>query len=185
MIRADVRASLDTDDRIPGRRRILWAALKLALTTRLQAVVLLRLGQWLARTFPPFATVTKYISVVITGADIAVRAEIGPGLRLFHPVGVVIGPDCVLGARCTIMQGVTLGAGAGGSPHLGDDVFVGAGAKIFGALTIGDRSVIGANAVVIDSVPADSFAAGVPARVIKRVENPHQVRTADDERRGR
>ena len=72
---------------------------------------------------------------------------------LYHPTGVVIGPGCRVGARATIMQGVTLGSdavagGGGGSPAVGDDVFVGPGAALFGAIEIGDRVRIGANSVV-------------------------------------
>lgn len=178
LLRADIEASRDVDGGAGNSTGWLTIAGKALLTTRLQAVILFRLAQALHRVFPPLAAVAKYVNVVVTGADIATAAAIGPGLQLFHPVGVVIGPDCVLGARCTIMQGVTLGAGAGGSPSLGDDVFVGAGAKVFGRLQIEDRCVIGANAVVLEAMPADSFVAGAPARVIKRIEDPHHVRGA-------
>jgi serine O-acetyltransferase len=175
---ADIRASLESDGNMTGGPRLLSAISKALVTTRLQSIILFRLGQSVDGLLPPLASVIKYVNTVITGADIALRARIGPGLKLFHPSGVVIGPGCVIGARCTIMQGVTLGRGAEGSPELGDDVFVGPGAKVFGGLTVGDRSVIGANAVVLDSIPADSFAAGMPAKVIKRVDDPHQLRPA-------
>lgn len=175
LLGADIRANLATDAAAGGRTRPLTVLAKVLVTTRLQAVIMLRLGQAAYPLLPPLAAVLKYLNSVITGADIALAASIGPGLRLFHPVGVVIGSECVVGARCTIMQGTTLGAGVGGSPTLGDDVFVGAGAKVFGRLTIGDRSVIGANAVVIDPIAPDSFAAGAPARVIKPVGEPASV----------
>lgn len=177
LLRADIEANL-SEERGSTSTSLFTAIAKVLLTTRLQAVILLRLGQALHGALPPLAAAVKYLNNVITGADIALGASIGPGLRLFHPVGVVIGPDCVIGARCTIMQGTTLGAGGGGSPSLGDDVFVGAGAKVFGRLTIGDRSVIGANAVVIDSIAPDSFAAGAPARVLHRLDEPRERRHA-------
>ncbi len=176
LLRADIRASIDADQRVGGSRRVATIIGKVLLTTRLQAVILFRLAQALSRSFAPLAPLVRYLNVVVTGADIATAATIGPGLQLFHPGGVVIGPHCVVGARCTIMQGVTLGAGAGGSPMLGDDVFVGAGAKVFGRIRIEDRCVIGANAVVLETMPGDSFVAGVPAKALKRIERPHHLR---------
>jgi serine O-acetyltransferase len=165
LLRDDLRASREAD----GEQPLVAGLAKLLFTTRLQAVILLRIGQWVHGFVPPAAAVVKYLNTVLTGADIALPAQIGGGLRLFHPVGIVVGPKCTLGAGCTLMQGVTLGAGAGGSPTLGDGVFVGPGAVILGALTVGDRSVIGANSVVLSAVPPDVFAAGLPARVIKSI----------------
>ncbi len=77
----------------------------------------------------------------------------------------MVHPEAVIGDRCTLYHGVTLGdrGGWGGAPRLGHDVTVGAGAKILGAVEVGDRSIIGANAVVLSSVPPDSIAVGVPA----------------------
>jgi serine O-acetyltransferase len=108
-----------------------------------------------------------------THADISTAAEIGAGLRLPHSLGVVIGHAVRIGQRGYILQNVTLG-GAGQrekdgqvQPYLGDDVLVGAGAKVLGPITIGSRSVIGANAVVTHDLPEDCTATGLPARVIK------------------
>ena len=106
----------------------------------------------------------------LTGADIACSAEIGEGLSLPHPNGVVIGGLCVIGRNCTIYQQVTLGYRgdhdpSDGQPRLGDNVLVGAGAKILGPITIGDGARIGANAVVVTDIPAGALAVGVPARV--------------------
>jgi serine O-acetyltransferase len=141
---------------------------KLALSLRVQAVVLLRVGQSLHGRAPLLAAVVRYLNQVLTGADISLDAVIGPGLVLYHPGGVVIGPECRLGRRCTIMQGVTLGGGPngrGGSPRLGDHVYVGPGAKVIGGVEIGSHAMIGANAVVLRDVPEGAFAAGVPAVV--------------------
>lgn len=174
LLRADIRAGIDSDQPATRAMRTATTIGKVLFTTRLQAVILFRLAQALRHSFAPLAPVARYLNMVLTGADIATAASIGPGLQLFHPGGVVIGPQCVVGARCTIMQGVTLGAGAGGSPTLGDDVFVGAGAKVFGQIRIEDRCMIGANAVVLEAMPPNSFVAGVPAKVLKRIERPHQ-----------
>ena len=106
---------------------------------------------------------------VVAGADIPINAhQLGGGLLLPHPQGVVIHPDVELGPNCLLMQQVTLGTGPKpGVPKLGGHVDVGAGAKILGGVVIGDHAVIGANAVVISDVPAHAVAVGIPA-VVKR-----------------
>src|SRR5690348_18458472 len=105
LLRADIRASIGTDASGNRSRRVATMIGKVLLTTRLQAVILFRLAQALRRSCAPLAPVAKYLNMVVTGADIATAATIGPGLQLFHPGGVVIGPECVVGSRCTIMQG--------------------------------------------------------------------------------
>jgi serine O-acetyltransferase len=85
-------------------------------------------------------------------------------------MGVVIHRRAVIGQNCEIAHHVTIG-GRGGFEHvpiIGNDVFIGAGAKILGPITIGDGATIGANAVVLQDVPEHSVAAGIPARIIKR-----------------
>jgi serine O-acetyltransferase len=164
LLRADLRASLNADGARPGRAEVV---MRMLLTTRLQAVILLRLAQWAHRRLPPLAAVLKYINVVVTGADIAPEARFGPGLKLFHPSGVVVGPRCIAGADCTLMQQASLGENEGGSPRLGDRVFIGAGARLFGGVELGDDCIVGANAVVVSSFPADTFIGGVPAKIIR------------------
>ncbi len=95
--------------------------------------------------------------------------NIGPGLFIFKGFGCVIGPE-KMGENCWIGPGVTFGyKGAGsGLPSIGNNVFIGAGAKILGSLTVGDNAVIGANAVVVKDVPANCTVVGVPARIIKQ-----------------
>ncbi len=107
---------------------------------------------------------------VVSGADIPLNGDIGGGLLIIHPNGIVIHPDAVIGPNCLILQQVTLGTGGriAGAPHLGGHVDVGAGAKILGGVTIGDHAKIGANAVVLCDVPAHATAVGIPARVIIR-----------------
>lgn len=101
---------------------------------------------------------------VVTGADIPANARIAGGLLLPHPNGVVVHPGAEIGPNCLLFQQVTLG----GRPKLGGHVDVGAGAKILGAVTVGDHAVIGANAVVTKDVPAGATVAGVPARILGR-----------------
>jgi serine O-acetyltransferase len=102
------------------------------------------------------------------------KAKIGPGLRLKHSIGVVIGEGVVIGKNATIYQHVTLGGARPGDqladnyPKIGDDIWISAGAVAVGGITIGDRVMIGANAVVIKDVPSDHTAVGVPAQIRPR-----------------
>jgi serine O-acetyltransferase len=101
------------------------------------------------------------------GVYIDITTEIGPGLYLPHPIGIVINRRCRIGANCNIAQHVTLGLKSrdprAGCPSLGDRVYVGPGAVIIGALRIGNDAAVGANAVVTQDVPDQGVAAGVPA----------------------
>lgn len=104
---------------------------------------------------------------VITGADIPVNCQIGGGLLIPHPNGIVIHPEVRIGPNCLIFQQVTLGTLLGsGVPELGGHVDIGAGAKILGNIKIGNRACIGANAVVMQDVPAGKTAVGIPARIL-------------------
>lgn len=103
---------------------------------------------------------------MVTGAEIPLNAQIGGGLVIPHPNGIVIHPGAVIGPNCLIFQQVTIGSGKGGVPTIGGHVDIGAGAKILGGVTIGNHARIGANAVVITDVPAGATAVGIPARII-------------------
>ena len=105
----------------------------------------------------------------LTASDIDPAARLGEGLRLPHPTGVVIHRDAVLGPNCMVMQQVTIGQLAeDGAPTLGANVYVGAGAKILGKITVGDDVRIGANAVVLKDVPSGCTVVGNPAWIIRR-----------------
>lgn len=105
---------------------------------------------------------------VITGADIPINTQIGGGLMLPHPNGIVIHPAVVLGPNCLIFQQVTLGWSRDGVPRLAGHVDVGAGAKLIGPISVGPHVEIGANAVVTKDVPAHSVAMGIPARIVPK-----------------
>lgn len=104
------------------------------------------------------------------GIQISCATEIGPGFYIGHFGTIVISPSAVIGGNCNISQGVTIGkTGRGeraGTPTIGDNVYIGPGAKLFGNIRIGDNVAIGANAVVTKDVEAGVSVAGVPAKVI-------------------
>jgi serine O-acetyltransferase len=107
----------------------------------------------------------------MTGIEIHPGAQIGSGVMIDHGMGVVIGETAEVGDGCTIYQGVTLG-GTGKDkgkrhPTLGKNVTVGAGAKVLGPFKVGDGSKVAANAVLLESIPPDSTAVGVPARIAR------------------
>ena len=101
---------------------------------------------------------------LMTQSEIHLGTQIGGGLRLTHPTGIIIHPAAQIGPNCMIFQQVTLA----GPVVLGGHVDVGAGAKLIGPLTVGDNVVIGANAVVTKDVRSNVTVAGIPAKVISR-----------------
>lgn len=128
------------------------------------------------------ARVISQISRAITGIEIHPGAKIGKGFFIDHGMGVVIGETTVIGDYCTIYQNVTLG-GTGKDrgkrhPTIGDNVMIGAGAKVLGPFTVGSNSKIAANAVVLSEVPENSTCVGVPARVV-RINNKKVVAELD------
>jgi serine O-acetyltransferase len=120
-------------------------------------------------------TLARWVSHVarfLTGIEIHPAARLGRGLFIDHGMGVVIGETAEVGDNVTLLQGVTLGGTSlkreKRHPTLGNNVVVGAGAKIIGALKIGDGSRIGAGSVVVREVPSNSVVVGVPGRVTYR-----------------
>lgn len=109
-----------------------------------------------------------------TGIEIHPGAQIGKGFFIDHGNGVIIGETTIIGDNVTLYQGVTLG-GTGKEqgkrhPTLGNNIMVGAGAKVLGSCTIGDNCKIGAGSVVLSDVPPGSTVVGVPGRVVKRIK---------------
>ncbi|MBE6692604.1 MAG: serine O-acetyltransferase [Ruminococcaceae bacterium] len=106
-----------------------------------------------------------------TGIEIHPAAQIGKGLFIDHGCAVVIGETTIIGDNCTIYQGVTLG-GTGKHvgkrhPTIGNNVMIGAGAKVLGPVVIGDNTKVAAGAVVLKDIPENSTAVGIPARVVR------------------
>src|SRR5204863_6819336 len=114
----------------------------------------------------------SHVSRFLTGIEIHPAARLGPGLFIDHGMGLVIGETTEVGRNVTLLQGVTLGGTSlkreKRHPTLGDDVVVGTGAAVLGAIVIGDGSRIGAGSVVVRDVPANSVVVGVPGRVTYR-----------------
>ena len=118
----------------------------------------------------------SYLSRAVTAIDIHPGAKIGPGFFIDHGAGVVIGETAEIGRNVTLYHGVTLG-GVSWSPGkrhptLGDDVMVGAGAKILGPITVGAGARVGANSVVVSEVPPEATVIGIPARVVMEEAAP-------------
>jgi serine O-acetyltransferase len=104
---------------------------------------------------------------VICGAEIPIDCQIGGGLMIPHPNGIVINAKATIGANCLIFQQVTIGATHRGIPRIGGQVDIGAGAKILGPIIVGDHAVVGANSVVVKNVLPATTVVGIPARVVK------------------
>jgi len=118
----------------------------------------------------------SHVVRAITGIEIHPAARIGPGLFIDHGMGVVIGETAEIGADVTLYHGVTLGGTSlekgKRHPTLENRVVVGAGAKILGPITVGAGSRIGANAVVVKSVPPNAVVTGVPGQIARRTARP-------------
>ena len=149
----------------------------------LRAIRSYRLAHWFyMRKYYTIARIISQRARNKTGIEIHPGATIGRGLFIDHGMGVVIGETAVVGDNCLLYQGVTLG-GTGKDkgkrhPTLGNNVLVGAGAKVLGPFTVGNNVKIAANAVVLNAIPDDCTAVGVPARIVRRKGekvNAHKV----------
>ncbi len=154
----------------------------------LHAVAFYRVAHWFyERDFKVTARFISQTARLLTGIEIHPGAKIGKGLLIDHGSGVVIGETAEIGDYCLLYQGCTLG-GTGKDqgkrhPTLGNNVMVGCGAKVLGPFKVGDNAKIAANAVVLESVPPNSTAVGVPARIVKqdgeRVQDLDQIHIPD------
>lgn len=127
--------------------------------------------RWLRLPFSFVYRILKLLSQILTGIDLPCEVQVGRRLTIEHFGGIIISGDTVIGDDVIIRNGVTIGlkhTGIAGAPVIGNRVDIGAGAKLLGAIHIGDDAVIGANAVVLQNVPANSLAVGVPAKIKQR-----------------
>ncbi len=139
----------------------------------LQALLCHRFAHWLyGLGLPFFPRLISHIARLLTGIEIHPGATIGKGVFIDHGMGVVIGETAIVGDYSLIYQGVTLGGTGKESgkrhPTLGENVVVGAGAKVLGNLLIGNNVRIGAGSVVLRDVPSDCTVVGIPGRIIYR-----------------
>ena len=178
-VRADI-ARLREED--PGMR----ALVRGMLSQGFHALLVYRIFRWCyERRIPaqPLRFLIERCIEISTGISLPAEARIGPGLRIHHFGGIIVHSQAILGEGCTLYHGVTLGdlGGWGGAPRVGHDVLIGAGAKLLGQIDIGDHCRIGANAVVLTSVPPGCVAVGIPAVIKARtvqgrglaLEEPH------------
>ncbi|MGG6264036.1 serine O-acetyltransferase [Leptolyngbya sp. AN03gr2] len=156
----------------------------------LQALMFHRIAHWLFKVGMPFVPrLISQIARFLTGIEIHPGATIGQGVFIDHGMGVVIGETAIIGDYALIYQGVTLG-GTGKEcgkrhPTLGENVIVGAGAKVLGNIQLGNNVRIGAGSVVLRDVPSDCTVVGVPGRIVyragERVEPLEHGRLPDSE----
>ena len=166
-IRRDIQSVLQRD---PAARGILEILL---CYPGLHAVWGHRISRWFwIHNFKLLARWISQLARGLTGIEIHPGATIGTGLFIDHGMGVVIGETAEVGKNVTLYHGVTLGGTSLNKgkrhPTLCDNVVVGAGAKVLGAITVGEDSRIGANAVVVRSVPPNSVVVGVPGQAVSR-----------------
>ncbi len=169
-IKRDFKAALANDPAAHG----FLAPIEVALTyPGFHAILIHRFTHLIYRIGIPFVPrVMSMINRFLTGIEIHHGAQIGPGFFIDHGMGVVIGETAEIGEDCMLFHGVTLG-GTGKEvgkrhPTLEDGVVVGAGAKVLGAITLGENCYVGGNSVVLQDVPSNSTVVGIPGRVVKR-----------------
>lgn len=178
IIRQDIASVLERD---PAART--WLEV-LLVYSGLHAIWIHRISHWLwQHGFRFIARWLSQFSRWLTGIEIHPGAKIGKGFFIDHGMGVVIGETAEIGNDVTMYHGVTLGGTSlekgKRHPTIGDRVVIGAGAKVLGAITIGNDSRIGANAVVVKSVPPNSVVVGVPGQIVQR-SRPHHASDAPD-----
>ena len=162
-------------DLTPGAiLRLFWQHLPV------QAVAWFRLAGWFKRRRLPFfpGLIQRWIAMLY-GLEIPSGAEIGGGLYIAHPYGTVIMPKRI-GKNCSIIASVTIGMrNEYAFPEIGDNVFIGAGARVLGGIRIGSDVNIGANSVVISDIPDGATVVGAPGRVIKIYGKPAKEQNLD------
>ncbi len=159
---------------------------EVALHPAVWAIAVYRFGRWVYTRRPPFVgpplqlaylAASKAIEIT-SGIHLYPSNDIGPGLYIGHTGSIHLNPAAKVGRNVSVSQEVTLGTAAGGregAPVIGDDVYLGAGAKVIGNVKVGAGSSVAANSLVIADVPEGSTVMGVPARVMFRPDKPAAV----------
>ena len=177
-LREDVRCVFERDPAARTRFEVLttYPGVHAVMVHRMSHALWKRKLKWLAR-------VLSNVARLFTGIEIHPGARIGRRFFIDHGMGVVIGETAVIGDDCTLYHGVTLGGTSWQKgkrhPTLGNDVVVGAGAKVLGPIQIGHGARVGSNAVVVKAVPDGCTVIGVPGRIIEAVKDEQTQRRAD------
>ncbi len=170
-----IRADLAATAKLKGSPGLtVGAAIDVLALPGTWAVILFRLAAFCHRShLRPFSRMLFFLNVVLFGADLAPGAQVGPGLSIPHPVGCGWGSGLTVGLNVIMTGAARFGTAAAqdegrmGQPTIGDEVVLLDGAKAMGPVMIGDRAVVGANALVLHDVPPDAIVVGQPARVVK------------------
>ncbi|CAM3585905.1 serine O-acetyltransferase [Marinicrinis lubricantis] len=166
-IRSDIQAVFDND---PAARSVFEVIFTYS---GLHAIWAHRIAHWFFRHgWYTIARIISQLSRFFTGIEIHPGAKIGNRFFIDHGMGVVIGETCEIGDDVVVYQGVTLG-GTGKEkgkrhPTIGNNVVISSGAKVLGSFSVGDNTLIGANAVVLKEVPPNCTVVGIPGRIVKR-----------------
>jgi serine O-acetyltransferase len=177
MLKSLLYADLERQMQLSGQTeaRASWSRfLRRLLHPRFLPIVLYRCSRAAhLKRIPALAHLLSYLNQILFGIEISPRCAIGPGIFFPHTSGTVIGASKI-GKGVTVFQGVTLGSrqidmtyDPSLRPELGDYVVVGAGAKVLGGISLGDNVKVGANSVLLRSVPANATVAGIPAREVR------------------
>ncbi len=147
----------------------------------LHAIMFYRLAHWLwVRRLKFAGRAISHMARFLTGIEIHPGAKIGKRFFIDHGMGVVVGETAEIGDDVLLYHGVTLGGTTWKKikrhPTVGNNIVVGTGAKILGPITVGDNTRIGANSVVVDPIPSNSIVAGIPGKVVFRVEGNRKIR---------
>jgi serine O-acetyltransferase len=173
-IRDDVQAVFERDPAARSVPEILFCY------PGFHAVLVYRLAHWFwTHRLYFLGRFTSHLGRALTGIEIHPGAAIGKAFFIDHGMGVVIGETSEIGDNVTLYHGVTLGGTTWRKgkrhPTIGNNVVVGAGAKVLGPVKIGDNTRIGANSVVISEIPSNSVVVGIPGKVVFRVEGDKRI----------
>lgn len=176
MIRADINRKTEGYGVRPKDQTFFRKRITPLLEFGTLAVIVHRFGRWAYSIQVPVVRqiiifvylVINTICLAITGINVQAESDVGPGLVIHNSMGIFI-LATKIGHSCTVNQGVSIASIRGtGWPTLGNNVYLGAGAKVMGGVKVGDNVVVSANSLVIADVPSDCTVLGVPARIISR-----------------
>lgn len=162
----DLAMILAYEGRPLNARNCLWALLA---CDAYMVLFTFRLRQWARRWRIPFINrLLRFLQTMLYAIELGSEIELGHGVYFVHTVGTVVGGDARIGTGCVFFGSNTIGAARfRGSPRIGAYTVIGAGARILGAIEVGENCFIGANAVVVDAVPDSKIAVGIPAVLLK------------------